>query len=486
MSSKIFRSLHRVSPPVLGLAVLTFITVSPRLGLAQALPTTNTNTSAPPVSGSVGQAELPYTLGSGDRVRVDVYRIPQYSGEVEVLVDGSLNLPLVGSIAVKGLTLEQSSGTISAAYSQYLKRPIITVTLLSRRPIQIGVAGEVNRPGSYTIPPNDPRAPTVTRLLEAAGGTTQIADVRQIQVRRPQRSGKDQIINVDLWQLLQTGDLGYDIALRDGDTVLIPTNPAISLSEAPLLAAATFSGATGQAVNVAIVGEVNRPGSYTMAGNSGGAAGTTSAPLGNLPTVTRALQTAGGIKPLANIREVEVRRLTRTGAEQSLKVNLWELLQGDLRQDAILQEGDTIVVPTAAAIDPKEAATTAAASFSPSSIRVNVVGEVARSGTVELPPNVPLNQALLAAGSFNNRARRGSVQLVRLNVDGTVSKRTLEVDLAQGINAENNPSLQNNDVIIVGRSTLASVSDTLNQVLAPVGNALSLFQLPFRFLNIFR
>lgn len=485
MSGKIFRNLqNRVVQPVAGLAVLGLITTScPSFGVAQAAQVI----SSPLPTPSVGQAELPYTLGAGDRVRVDIYRIPQYSGEVEVLVDGSLNLALVGSVAVKGLTLEQSSRAISAAYSQYLKRPIVTTTLLSRRPVKIGIAGEVNRPGSYTIPPNDPKAATVTRLLEAAGGTTQIADVRQIQVRRPQRSGSDRIINVDLWQLLQTGNLGYDIALRDGDTVMIPTNTSVSLSEAPLLTAATFSGTTGQAVNVAIVGEVNRPGAYTMGGNSGGTQSTTTAArLGNLPTVTRALQTAGGIKPLANIREVEVRRLTRMGAEQSFKVNLWSLLQGDLRQDAILQEGDTIVVPTATALNSTEATKTAAASFSPSAIRVNVVGEVTRSGAVELPPNVPLNQALLAAGGFNNRARKSSVQLVRLNVDGTVSKRNLNVDFAQGINEANNPPLQNNDVIIVGRSGLASLSDTLGQVLAPIGGALSVFQIPFSFLNIFR
>ncbi len=485
MPSKIFRSLqNRVSPPAIGLAVMTLITTAcPNISLAQVAPTTNR--SALPSSQSVSRAELPYTLGAGDRVRVDVYRVPQYSGEVDVLVDGSLNLALVGSVPVEGLTLKQSSGTISTAYSRYLKQPIVTVTLLSRRPVQIGVAGEVNRPGSYTVPPNDPRAATVTRLLEAAGGTTQIADVRQIQVRRPQRSGADQIINVDLWQLLQTGNLAYDTALRDGDTVMIPTNPAINLSEAPLLAAATFSGATGQPVNIAVVGEVNRPGAYTIAGNQGNT-GTAVARLGSFATVTRALQSAGGIKPLANIREVEVRRLTRTGTEQSLKVNLWDLLRGDLRQDAILQEGDTIVVPTAVALNPAEAATTAAATFSPNSIRVNIVGEVARSGTVELSPNVPLNQGILAAGGFNNRARKGSVQLVRLNVDGTVSKRTIDIDFAQGINTANNPTLQNNDVIIVGKSTLAGISDTLSQVLAPIGSALSVFQVPFRFLNIFR
>ncbi|NEQ25037.1 MAG: sugar transporter, partial [Microcoleus sp. SIO2G3] len=154
-------------------------------------------------------------------------------------------------------------------------------------------------------------------------------------------------------------------------------------------------------------------------------------------------------------------------------------------QDAILQEGDTIAVPIATAIDPEESRLRRRATISPDSIQVNVVGEVPTPGALQLEPDSTLNQAILAAGGFNNRARRSTVQLIRLNDDGTVSRQTLEVDFAQGI-AANNPTLENNDVVIVGRSGLASASDTLGQILAPLGNALSILQLPFRFLDIFR
>ncbi|NEP20166.1 MAG: hypothetical protein F6J97_25330, partial [Leptolyngbya sp. SIO4C1] len=40
--------------------------------------------------------ETAYTLGAGDRIQVDILRVPQYSGEHEVLIDGTLNLPVVG------------------------------------------------------------------------------------------------------------------------------------------------------------------------------------------------------------------------------------------------------------------------------------------------------------------------------------------------------------------------------------------------------
>jgi polysaccharide export outer membrane protein len=143
-------------------------------------------------------------------------------------------------------------------------------------------------------------------------------------------------------------------------------------------------------------------------------------------------------------------------------------------------------VPTAVGLTPAETAQLATASFSPNSIRVNVVGEVTRAGVVEVPPNTPLNQAILAAGGFNNRARRNNVDLVRLNTDGTVTRRSIAINFANGVNDQNNPMLQNNDVIIVNRSGLASVGDTLGSILNPLSGIFSIFNLPFQFLRIFQ
>jgi polysaccharide export outer membrane protein len=88
-----------------------------------------------------------------------------------------------------------------------------------------------------------------------------------------------------------------------------------------------------------------------------------------------------------------------------------------------------------------------------------------------------LNQAILAAGGFNTRAKKAAVELVRLNVNGTVERRNIEVDLAQGINTQGNPTLRNNDVVVVKRSTLASIGDTLGTVLNPIGSFVNLLRL---------
>jgi polysaccharide export outer membrane protein len=431
-----------------------------------------------------------YVLGPGDTVRLDVFRIPEYSGDFEVLVNGILSLPMVGQVAVAGMTLEEAAAAISNAYAQRLRRPIVNLFLVTPRPLEVGIAGEVSHPGSYVLEREGTQFPTLIRALEAAGGVTQSADLRQVIIERVRSDGARQMLPADLWQFLQTGDLRYNIALRDGDTIRVPARANFDHQESLQLAAASFAADESQPLNIAVVGEVFRPGPYTVTGSArtgeagvpGGSGGSNTP-----PTVTRAIQVAGGIKPEANIRDITVYRRTRDGGEQDIGVNLWQLLaDGDITEDIVLQEGDTVHVPQAETLLPAEVAEIAAASFSPNTIRINVVGEVDRPGVVEVPPNTPLSQGILAAGGFDDRrASQGSVDLIRLNPDGTATRSSVEVDFSEGIDEEINPLLRNNDVIIVRRSTSASLADTLDTIAVPLGRAFSLFTLPLSILNLF-
>ncbi|MEM9906661.1 MAG: SLBB domain-containing protein [Cyanobacteria bacterium P01_D01_bin.44] len=329
---------------------------------AQALPEVTPDSAQPSVSAFTRQPiESSYLLGPGDRLSLSFFNVPEYDGEEQVLVDGSVNLPLIGKLPVAGLTLEDATQTIQNAYANYLRTPLITVDLIAPRPIRIGISGEVNRPGSYEIPLTDGESdavlewPTVVEAIKLSGGITDQANVRQIEILRPQPLGGQQAIQIDFWEILNTGNIQNDITLR---------------------------------------------------------------------------------------------------------------------------HGDAIHIPTATALSPQELTQLSAANFSPDSIRVTVVGEVTAPGLVEVPPNAPLNQALLAAGGFDpQRADTDEVELVRLNPDGTVSQRVVEIAFDQGINETTNPSLRDNDVVVVGRSGSAAFSDTVGGVFGPVGAILSPFRL---------
>lgn len=446
-------------------------------------PTAPTN-SVPSQGGTVNfQGESDYTLGSGDQIRLDIFQVEEYSGDYPVLVDGTISLPLVGNLNVDGLTLKEASNLVSKQYSTYLKRPIVTVGLVAPRPLKIGISGEVDNAGSYevTLDAASPNFPTVTDMIEQAGGITTLADVRNVQVTRTVQ-GKEISYSSDLWSLLNQGRLSQDLSLRDGDTIFIPTVDELNTDELARLSEASFGIQTDEPIKVAVVGEIYRPGSHTVQPEKLGGANNAEGQQqdSSPPTLSQAIQQAGGIKPLANVKEVEVRRRTWDGTQKILAVDLWELIKsGDIGKDIMLQDGDRIVIPKATTL---AVADSQLGSTLEKEITVNVVGEVANPGAQTVPPNTPLNQAILAAGGFDSqRADKGEVELVRLNPDGTVDKRKIKVDLAQGIDEETNPILRNQDVVVVSRSGLTSATDSAGKVISPVGGALGLLRFIFGF-----
>jgi polysaccharide biosynthesis/export protein len=443
-----------------------------------------------------------YILGPGDRIKLDIFSVPEFSGEYTVLPNGAINLPQVGMLMLQGLTTEQASNLVVKSYGAILTRPIINFNVTGMRPMTIAIAGEVERPGAYSLSGSNissnignnnvgstgssgSDAPTLSRAIQIADGVTRSADLRKVQIRR-QRAGKqgDDIITVNLLQLVQFGDARQDIRLRDGDSILIPAGDTIDITQTKQLMASNFAGRNQRPIQVAVIGEVGRPGPHLLslvssAGANGNSASTGVGGGGVLiPKVTQAIQQAGGISPLADIRNVQVRRLTRSGTEQSIKVDFWKLLRsGDLNQDVPLQEGDMVEIPTATAMNDAEITALATTTFSPDKMTVSFAGEVERPGSLVLPPNTPLNQALLTAGGFNLKSAKNSVTLIRLNPNGSVTKRDVPIDFAQNVNEANNPPLRNNDIVVVRKSGVSTLSDGLNQFLSPFTGIFSIFRL---------
>ena len=101
------------------------------------------------------------------------------------------------------------------------------------------------------------------------------------------------------------------------------------------------------------------------------------------------------------------------------------------------------------------------------------MGEVKQPGTVQVPANTTLNQALLAAGGFTERSRK-NVELIRLNPNGTILQQQIQIDLTQGVNPQTNPLLWNNDVIVVDKTSTARLGEQLGTILGPLLQLLNL------------
>ncbi|MEM6453023.1 MAG: SLBB domain-containing protein [Cyanobacteria bacterium P01_D01_bin.105] len=407
-----------------------------------------------------------YRLGPGDAITIDIFNVPEYSGSQQVTASGALNLPVAGLVSVNGLTLKEAGQVISAAYAAELRYPQVTVVLEAPRPLRVAISGEVSNPGLYSLEPESgSQFPTVAQALQTAGGVTQAADLRSVQLRRADSAGIYQVATLDLWALINNGDVQQDLQLRDGDAIVIGETDTVDIAETNRLSASNLASNEEQAMTVAVVGEVLRPGAYEF-----GSAGT---PRTGRTTVTQLVKEAGGVKPSADIQRIQVRRLTRSGSEQVIDLDFLQLLQeGDISQDLVLQQGDTVIIPVATDLAPGEIAQLTAANFSPDEVTINVVGEVERPGVLKIVPNTTLNQAVLAAGGFNQRATE-TVELLRLNPNGSVTKREIEVDLNAGLDAEKNPLILNNDVVVVGRNGRARFNDSVSSTISPFSSFLA-------------
>jgi protein involved in polysaccharide export with SLBB domain len=204
--------------------------------LAGRVPTLSTRLSTPlsVVAPVVVPVDETYQLGGGDRLLVTIKNAPEWSGEKEVTKDGTLNLPKVGTISVKGLTLKRAEEAIANHYQPHLSNPVVSVNVVQARPLQISISGAAQRPGAYLLSLTDrAQFPKLTEALQAAGGTTASANLRRIEIRRP-NDGRMQTITVNLASRSQRQ--AQNIALRDGDVIFIPMVREANRSRTPQLA----------------------------------------------------------------------------------------------------------------------------------------------------------------------------------------------------------------------------------------------------------
>ncbi len=167
-----------------------------------------------------------YVLGPTDVIALTVYQHPELSvpalGGSTVLAgalitgDGTVGLPLIGSVHVGGLTLDQAQQLISQDYSQYLNQVNATLTLVEAQSLRYYLLGAFTEPGiKYPVH-------TLT-LLEALalGGSVDLmnADLYQAYVAQG-----DVKLPVDMHALLVNGDLSQNITLASNDVIVIPSS----------------------------------------------------------------------------------------------------------------------------------------------------------------------------------------------------------------------------------------------------------------------
>lgn len=165
-------------------------------------------------------AKYNYLIGPGDNVSVFVWRNPDVSASVTVRPDGKITTPLVEDLPASGKTPTELAREIEKVLGNYIKDPIVTVTVsgfIGPFSEQIRVVGEATKPQTLSYRQNM----TLLDVMIAVGGLTAFADGNDASIVRVV-DGKQQQFAVRLEDLVKDGDISANAELLPGDIIIIP------------------------------------------------------------------------------------------------------------------------------------------------------------------------------------------------------------------------------------------------------------------------
>lgn len=283
-----------------------------------------------------------YLVGAGDLLYLNIIGFKDFSTELYILNDGTIQLPFVGPIKISGLSLNRAKSLITKSLAKEVLNPNIELTLIKQRPIKVSIVGEVNKPGIYTLTSSKDinnnglenfmsSPPTVIDAIQLAGGITTFSNLKEIKLKRKFLEGDNiqyKQTTLNLYEMLISGEQKQNPYLFDGDIIKIKKVESINKSS---IIAAKSNFAPSE-INVYVIGEVRNPGLLKIQ---------------NGTTLNQAILSAGA--PLgwrSKKNNVELIRMNKNGSliVQKMKFNLNQDSQKDINQQ--LKDGDIIRLKT--------------------------------------------------------------------------------------------------------------------------------------------
>tara|TARA_Y100000589_G_C27104195_1_gene609360 strand:- start:101 stop:1246 length:1146 start_codon:yes stop_codon:yes gene_type:complete len=294
--------------------------------------------------------EIEYLLGPGDVIYIDFLDAKFFNSTYSITQEGDINLPEIGNFSVNGKTIAEIEKELKNKYSDILYSNDINVFIVSYRPINIYIKGEVNRPGLYNFPgvntqneysPNqynqgiskviNPnilfKKVTLYEIISEAQGVTNYANLSNIIVFRnnSKTNGGGRIkASINLLSLLEKGDQSPNIRMFDGDTVVIPKGKRMLKDQ---ILSVNKSNLSPDEISIFITGNVENPGRYLLRQGS---------------SLNQAIATTGGTKIFTG--KINFIRFNADGTTTKRSFNPDESAPINTQKNPILMTGDIVDV----------------------------------------------------------------------------------------------------------------------------------------------
>jgi polysaccharide export outer membrane protein len=247
-----------------------------------------------------------HPVGAEDLLEISVFEIPELNRTVRVSEGGTISLPLLGEMQVRGLSVMELEARLREELAKkYVKDPQVSVFVREYGSKKVSVIGAVGKPGVYEM--LGPR--TLLQVLSQAGGLTEDAGA-ELYVIRDGAGAEGERRAIPVADLLASRDPALNVDVRPGDIISVPID---------------------RQVYVYVDGAVKTPGRIEQ--------------LASRPiTLLQAIAKAGGTTERANLKEVQILRQNGEGAQTVVEVSLKRIRQGK-EPDPLLKDGDIVVVP---------------------------------------------------------------------------------------------------------------------------------------------
>ncbi|MEW6441250.1 MAG: polysaccharide biosynthesis/export family protein [bacterium] len=176
----------------------------------------NTLSAQEQAVGSRGQAPS-FRVGPGDKLEVLVWRDDYLSREVVVQPDGFLSFPLIGDVAVSGLTIPEIRKEVARRIREFLPEAQVSIILKEINSYSVYVLGKVNKPGQYRLS----RPVDVMQALALAESFSKFASPGDIRIIRKVGT-VNQAIPFNYTEVEKGKTLEQNIELISGDVVVVP------------------------------------------------------------------------------------------------------------------------------------------------------------------------------------------------------------------------------------------------------------------------
>lgn len=254
--------------------------------------------------GNPEESSPAYRIGPRDVVAIQVFEEPDLNGEFRVDEDGTIRLPLVGSVAAEGLTEDELAARLGAVLEEsLLQRASVSAEVVEFLSRPVTVLGAVGKPGSL----GSAGRLTLIEALRQAGGLSE-SHGGSVQILRRAPNGLTDQVTIPVEGLMGRADPDLNVPIFANDLITVP-----SAAE----------------VTVYLLGEVSSPGAITFRRTE-------------RITLLAALARAGGLNERAS-NKIRIQRREGDGSARDFIVRYKRIVAGE-EPDPELHHGDVVIV----------------------------------------------------------------------------------------------------------------------------------------------